>query len=429
MVNTSWFSNLKYETVGGHQRISREIGNVVTILQNDERWKGVLAYNEFTSKIEARKPPSWGPEAPGGDPQAGPWVDSDDTRLQIWFQREYSLRFSAKDLAAAVQIVAESNRYHPVKEYLASLQWDGVSRLDGLFARYFGSADTPYARLVGRWWMISAVARVFKPGIKVDYAIVLEGSQGKKKSTALRKLAVRPEWFFDSSLPIGDKDSFQVLRGKWIIEVAELDGFKRTEERKLKSYITSAVDSYRSSFGRHTQDHPRQCVFAGSTNEDHYLEDPTGGRRFWPVRCGEICIDDLENDVPQLWAEAVSLFLRGERWWPETPAEHAAAAVEQEDRYQGDEWEPVISAWLKSLDPVTEDYRAVVEGRLTIGMVLQALKIEPDKWDKAKTIRVGSILKRLKFVRDRRMENGVRSYFYSPPAWFGASDADDSSPF
>ena len=221
-------------------------------------------------------------------------------------------------VSRSVGAVAREITVHPVRDHLGALAWDGVPRIETWACRYLGAEDTAFNRSVGALWLISAVARIFRPGVKADHMLVLEGPQGARKSTALKILAGE-DWFTDELPDLGSKDAAMHMQGVWIIEIAELDAIGKAEVSRIKAFLTRTTDRFRPPYGRYTIEVPRQCVFAGTVNPDTYLRDETGNRRFWPVRCGTIDIDALARDRDQLWAEAVARFRAGAIWWLETP--------------------------------------------------------------------------------------------------------------
>jgi predicted P-loop ATPase len=309
--------------------------------------------------------------------------------------------------AAAVQMVASHHRHHPVRGYLQNLRWDRTSRLDMWLETYLGAridaealdaglsdddlnceeptpseGYTAYLRSIGPKWLIAAVARIYRPGCKVDHVIVFEGPQGVGKSTCLRILA-GDEWFADEISDLGTKDSAQDLRGKWIVELAEVAALKRATLERMKAFISRNVDHYRPSYGRRSMDFPRQCVFAGTTNADAYLADETGNRRFWPVKVTGLRLEELVRDRDQLWAEAVVRFKAGEAWWLDREVE-AFAAEEQEQRRQGDPWEEPILEWLGRQTKTEHTVAEILSG---------ALRREVGDWTQADLNRVARCLR------------------------------------
>jgi predicted P-loop ATPase len=248
--------------------------------------------------------------------------------------------------AQAAQTVAKDRSFHPVRNYLESVRWDGVERLDRWLSTYLGAEDTEYTRAVGARWMTSAVARIYRPGEKADCCLILEGPQGSKKSTALKTLA--GPYFTDELADLGSKDSALQTRGVWIIELSELDTLSRSEVSRIKAFMSRTIDRFRPPYGKRLVESPRQCIFAGTVNHSTYLRDDTGARRFWPVVCGSIDIDCLSRDRDQLWAEAKVRFDRGGVWWLETAELVAAAAEEQSDRFESDPWEELIAHWVEN---------------------------------------------------------------------------------
>jgi Virulence-associated protein E/Bifunctional DNA primase/polymerase, N-terminal len=313
------------------------------------------------------------------------------------------LRRLPKDVVhQAVDIYAHERRFHPVRAYLDGLSWDGKPRVAALFSSYFGAEASPYVACVGQMFMISMVARIYKPGCKADHLPVIEGEQGILKSTGCRVLG--GAWFSDSLPDITDgKDASQHLRGKWLIEVAEMHALSRAEATLLKSFISRQQERYRPSYGRMEVVEERQCVFVGTTNRDTYLRDETGGRRFWPIKAGTIDIEALKRDRDQLFAEAVKLYRDGVRWWPDRDFEREHIMPQQAARYEGDDaWEQPIIDYLMD------------KTQVTVGQVAkQALFMETPRIGTADQRRITAILQQLGWRRQPQDWQGKR--------WWGRS--------
>lgn len=237
----------------------------------------------------------------------------------------------------ALDALCLRNAFHPIKEYLDALQWDGVQRLETWLTRLLGATDTELNSAIGRIVLIAAVRRIRHPGCKFDNIMVLEGTQGSGKSTAISILA--GEYFSDSNiLALDEKAQAEALEGVWLYEIAELSGLHRSDVDRLKAFLSRQVDRVRPAYARFREDRPRQCIFIGTTNnKDSYLTDTTGNRRWWPVRTGNINLEALQAERDQLWAEAAYMEAAGspitlpEELWP-------SAAAEQEARVEIDPW-------------------------------------------------------------------------------------------
>jgi len=269
------------------------------------------------------------------------WHDDDTQRLLIFLQRDIQLRQMHKSsVEDALSVYAMQHPRHIIKEWCETLTWDGVTRLESCFPAYFGSPNTPYVQAASKNFWLSVIARIYRPGCQADHMVVLEGKQGIGKTSALR--IIGGPWYLSLHVPVGSTDFYQLLAGKLLVEIAELDAFRKVDATRIKQVITTTVDSYRKSYGRFVQDCPRQCIFVGSTNELYSLNDPTGGRRFWPVACGAFDLIELRAQRERLFAEAVARFKRGETWhtMPDETRE------EQEARRQPDSWEDLVQAFL-----------------------------------------------------------------------------------
>ena len=325
-------------------RILPVLANAIAAFRHAPEWGGVLAFNEFGFGTVALRPAPWGLVAKGA------WTDHEDRLAAEWLQKQ-GILVSAEIAGQAVQTAARDHPFHPVKTYLKGLHWDGVERLDQWLSRYLGAQDNPYSRAVGSRWMISAVARIFRPGTKADCCLILEGPQGIRKSTALHTLA--DEYFTDELADLGSKDAAMQTRGVWIIELSELDSLSNSEVGRIKAFMSRTTDRFRPPYGMRLVESPRQCVFAGTVNQNTYLRDETGGRRFWPITCGQITVDELARDRDQLWAEAKARFDSGEPWWLDTAELVRMASDQQLERYETDPWEEVIAPWIEDCPSVS----------------------------------------------------------------------------
>ncbi len=378
--------------------------NAAVALEQAPEWKGCIALDEFSERIMLRRPPPWHEEH--DEFTERPWTDNDDYMATRWLQRA-GVHVPTPITHEAVLSCGFRNAYHPVREYLDGLKWDGKERLDFWLSDHLGVEESNYTRAVGSRWMISAVARIRVPGIKVDHMLILEGPQEKGKSTALR--ALFDPWFSDGMSELGSKDAAIELAGVWLIEFAELDAMRRVERNRLKAFITRAADRYRPPWGRHAIDHPRQMVFAGSVNDETYLDDPTGARRFWPVRIGEIDVTALWEARDQLWAEAAHRFDAGERFYLHELNLKALAQDQQAQRQIEDAWHSRIRRFLDG----TED-GTFPQGNATVDRVLQGIGVPVDRWDRIAQGRITSYFTMHKW--ERRLYEGEAYYYRPPPA-------------
>lgn len=377
------------------------LANVVAILSGDQRWQGVVAEDQFAVRVVKRRP------VPGTDEaDLGEWTDIDTSRTIIWLTEHYRVAPSQEIVDRAIDVVARANGYHPVREWLDGLQWDGLDRLDYWLSDFLGVPRTDYARRVGRWFLIAMVARVRSPGAKFDYCLVLEGAQGRRKSSALRALA--GEWFSDTELDLTNKDSLSVIRGKWLHEFGELGSIARAESTRQKSFLSRQIDEFRPAYARREIRCPRQLVFAGTTNEWQWQKDPTGGRRFWPVEVvDDIEVDELASVRDQLFAEAQHRWAQGERYWPSSDEQRQLFDPEQLRRESEDPFFDALHGWIEVLNKP--------EFTLAEAMT-EALKLDAGRMTRDVTTRVGMLLKKLGCARLER-RNGVSRFVYALPGW------------
>jgi putative DNA primase/helicase len=327
------------------------IENILLIIQNDENLQGAFAYNQFEYRDFITKPTPW--NLSGTLRYA---TDKDDAGLRHYLEKTYNI-FQANKTRDALDIASITNGFHPVREYLNGLSWDGVSRINTVFIDALGVEDTPYARAVTRKALSAAVARVFVPGIKFDYVLTLVGSQGLGKSTVLRELG--KSWYSDSLSNIQGKDAYEQIQGVWLLELGELAGLKKAEVEVIKHFITKQSDRFRVAYGRRPETFFRQCVFFGSTNKIGFLTDTTGNRRFWPLSCTKK-YQHGELNINQIWAEAVQLYLKGEHLYLDEILELDATNV-QHKHSEIDDRIGLVEKYLETLLPENWDLMSVFE--------------------------------------------------------------------
>jgi predicted P-loop ATPase len=351
--------------------------NVVTLLEADPQFKGLVRYNQLALVVDVRKPiPRPAGKATIDD---GPYprvlTETDITRLLEYVQHA-SINVNNRDIILhAVEDIAQRNSYHPFREYLEGLNWDGKPRIDNLLVTYFGverGTRDEYHRLAGRFFLMGIAKRGFEPGCQNDYMLVLMGKQGRLKTKALEILGGP---FFGGDPPgIHTKDFQQYITGKMLVELAELDALRKADNSFIKRFLTTKADDYRPPYARLFRKVPRSCSFAATTNEDDWSSDHTGARREWPVVVGIINLDLLRADHDQLYAEAAALVLKGERYWPTYEEEKLMFEPEQEARYAESEWMPVIAQWIADKEPKVIKYEYDKNGKR---------REIPPGWDKA----------------------------------------------
>lgn len=387
--------------------------NVYLVLQHHPDWQGVIGYDEFSAKIMKRKTTPFGS-------LPGEWTQEDDDQLGLWLTQHVGLLVKSVDaLVRGVSMTAHRNKFHPLRAYLEGLKWDGVKRNHRWLKEVF-DADTSgkddaerqrrdrYIELAGQIFLICMVKLAYEPGS--HYCLILEGMQGAGKSSALRILG--GEWFCDTPFSrVGDQNSYMAIQGAWLYEIAELDAFNRSETTAIKAFMTQPVDRYREPYERRMKDRPRQTAFTGTTNNDEYLKDETGNRRFFPVRCRTVNLDVLREWRDQMFAEALHQWRNGAKPYPAREDERIYFAPEQEAREIGDPWAEKIYRFLY------QDADGCLLTKVTVYDILtRAIGMTADKIDgnRSMATRVGKVMKRLKWGQGRESE-GARERFYTRP--------------
>lgn len=384
--------------IGRGDRPKANLANAALPMRSAPEFAGALAFDEFRLEVVVERALPW-------DVAAGfrrrPWSDMDGLRATEWLHH-HGIDASTVDTANAVNLVAGEAPFHPVRDELGGFEWDRHPRVDTWLSAYLGAPDNEYTRAVGRRFLLGCIARVMRPGCKLDTMPILEGVQGIGKSSTLRALG--GEWFTDEITDLGSKDAAMQMRGVWIIELPELDALSAKEASSIKAFLSRTNDRYRPPYGRAVVDVPRQCVFAGSTNVEDYLKDATGGRRFWPVRVARCDVARLDHDRDQLWAEAVNLYQSGARWWLDTAHLEAVATEEQDQRYIGDPW--------------TERIETFVAKRASVSIseiLADCLYVDTQRWTQAEQNRVSKVLKFLGWTRRQERDGSSRVWRYFAP--------------
>lgn len=340
-----------------------DINNARLILANDPALKGKFGYDVFSGLPKLRGDVPWRPKGSVDTSGRGTlWSDRDDAGLRWYMQTMWDYDHT-NNLLSALELCMQANAFHPVRDYLNSLEWDGTPRLDTMFIDFLGAKDNAYTRSATRKWMCGAVARIMTPGCKFDQAIVLNSQeQGIGKSTFAD--VISKGWFSDSTINMNDKDGYAALHGSWIIELAELASTKRSDVETVKTFLSKREDTYRPAYSRRVDTFKRQCVFYGTTNETEYLRDRTGNRRFWVINVSQkLDIARLREQVDQLWAEAVVRWRAGEKLWITDPEELALWQNAVDEHTVQDELASEISAYLDILLPENWDDLSTDERR------------------------------------------------------------------
>lgn len=400
MTGLSWILNDE----GGLKPTS--LHNAQLFLRHHPGLKDMYWYDEFADLIFVAHP------LPGETatlPYPRELKDHDDTALAAWMNAN-GLAPSISTAGAIIRERAFGIVTNPFIDWASALKWDGQKRIDTWLTYYAGAADTDYTRLVGRRFLISAMARGLNPGCKVDTMLVVEGAQGLKKSTMVRVLC-GDDWFSDQLGDVRTKESAELLQGVWIIEVPEMDKFERPEANAVKAFLSRRFDRYRPPYGKTPQRRERRVIFFGTINPDGvgYLKDTTGNRRYWPVAVTAIDIEALAADRDQLWAEAKVAYEAGERWWLEDD-EGDIVKPEQDARRDDDVWEPKVREWLDAAGDELkyDDKRKINIKVFTSSEVLwKSLGVELKNQKQSEKIRISKILKLLG-CSDVLHKNGIK---------------------
>lgn len=408
---------------GRDKNVQATAHNLLLILEHDVELAGLFWLDEFGNRIALDRKPPWS----GGERDEFTEVDAMELAAWLGDPARYTMAVGVNLVLQSVEAIARRRKRHSVREWLAGLKWDGVPRVGTMMVDLFGADDTPYNRGVGPCWLVSAVSRILwmdptqpSKGSKVDFMVVLEGGQGSFKTTAVLEL-FSAEWYAEVTESPAHKDFYQTLRGRWGMEIGEMDSFTKADVTKVKQAITTRFDVYRPSYGRTARSFRRECVFVGTTNKDDYLRDETGARRFLPVRVQRVALSEVVRLREQLWAEAVHLFREGFEWWqlPE------GAQREQDARFQEDSWTQPISKWLTGKCNV-ESYEGVrrhptddvVLECSTADLLWRALSIDTARHTRQDQMRVGAVMARLGWGKFRPVVNGVRQW-----VWYRKEDS------
>ena len=397
------------QTANGGVKGCRE--NVYMVMQGDPRLIGLVGLDLFSGLQVKRRPTPWRSEP-------GEWTEGDDFHLGVYLSHHHSLLLAAiGDIERGVAQAAREHAFNPVTDYMdrCGAMWDGVPRVASALSQYWGCVDSEYLRLVATMFFVGVVVRAYRPGVKHDHAPVFEGGQGEGKSTALKVLG--GDWFADTPFRMGEKDGYLSIQGVLLYEVAELEQFNRSEVTAIKAFMSSTVDRFREPYGRRMKNMPRRCAFAATTNEGEYFKDTTGNRRFWPVATGRIDMEALIEARDQLFGEAVAMMNAGVLWYPTRDQQDRLISPEQENREIPDPWHGHIYRYLEGLDaegiPKLNGRidRVTVLDLLTRGLHFEISKLGPAKLE---TMRIGAIMRKLGWKKDRET-SGARERFYSRP--------------
>lgn len=363
--------------------------NVVRILENHPYCRGKIWFDEFSHRTMTTLRTDIQHE----------WSDADTLALLLFIQRKIAMpRVSRQTVDDAVSLLSKFSVRNEPKEWIESLTWDGKGRIDSIMTRGFGAPVNQYTTSIGKCWMISIVARIFDPGCQVDTMPVFEGSQGVRKSSGLRVLGGK--WFTECHEKVTSKDFYMVLQGRFLVEIAEMHAFSNGDIDLIKGLITNRTDRFRLPYDRHAMDHPRACVFAGTTNRYDWNRDRTGARRFWPIRCERVDTDWIEENRDQLFAEARDKYQKGVKWW-DYPEE--LARIETDKRRPGDPWLHLLSEYMRTQTSV---------GATTVELLTNAIQVPRDRQDTRSYDRVNACMEQMGYQKESRDSGGHEKIFW-----------------
>ena len=401
-VNTEWDSEadaLRKWDMDQNDKPRKTLRNAINYLYLEDELKGTVKYNEFTGDLEIPKMLPW------GKPQDKCWTDTDAVLLKYHLAKKVRVEFSTALLWEALYAAGNRFAYHPIQEHIRSFKWDGTARLDTWLSEYCGVVQNGYSAAVGRKLIIGMIARIFNPGVKFDYCLILEGAQGIGKSTICSILG--GGWYGDIVLDPHARDTVDAIRGKWVVELSEMEVTRRADAQALKAFISRTTDRARLAYERTTKDFPRQCVFVGTINPDEmgYLSDNTGNRRFWPVKCGgNFDLEAFQKVRDQLIAEGYQAFKKGEALYLKGNVAQMAE-IEQNKRRHVDPWQDVVEDWLEAEGKEVRELSMHQVYELILGGNIKNVS-------RAEQCRIGRILADMGWYKSRPLRGGSRQYVY-----------------
>lgn len=381
------------------------------VLEQQDDLKGLFKFNLFTNSVEYTTTPAFDASRKNGDTLQ----DNDLIELRSYIANKLIKDVSKQNLYDAVLHEALKKKYHPIKAYIEATKWDGVTRMDEWLFNICGVEKNAYTLAVSRIIILASIARIYQPGIQFDYLTILEGLEGIKKSTLIRKLS-GDEYFSTLSFREDDKAMVEKMRGKWFLEIAEMQGFNKADNERVKAFISCRTDRIRVSYGVLAQDFPRQCIFMGTKNpsgDNQYFSDDGRNRRYWPLVChGKIKINMLEQWRDQLFAEGLAYYrkveakLNDELYLSNEEAENIANE-EVSERKMMDMWEDRIWRWL-------QEKKREISPRITVYQIAdECLKIPVERMTRSTSTRVGVILRKSNWIK-QRVGNEGREVYYIP---------------